>query len=217
MSSPLHSRFDAPGWRFAGAIVSWSMFAFFFLGLYQAAAVVIGLGGYCASGGPYVIETECPEAVIVFAPVGIFGMMAAAGIALFFARGFGVSLVAWAWPILFVGLGIQFILGAVGGVGIVTNILVGVMFIVMGLVPVWFLVSSKAIVPTLVGSVSVTGARFQYEGKARRYFGLTPTEAEVGATPTAIDWVIALGLWVVSVALGSWLSIAAFNALATSA
>lgn len=217
MTSHASGRFDAPGWRFAGAIVSWAMFAFFFLGLYQAAAVVIGLGGYCASGGPYVIETECPEAVIVFAPIGIFGMFAAAGIALFFARGFGVSLVAWAWPILFVGLGIQFILGAVGGVGIISNIIVGVMFIVMGLVPVWFVISSKALAPTLVGSVNVVGARFAYEGKARRYFGLTPTEAEEVTTPTPVDWVIALGLWVVSVALGSWLSVTAFNALATSA
>lgn len=217
MTSQASGRFDAPGWRFAGAIVSWVMFAFFFLGLYQSAAVVIGLGGYCASGGPYVIETECPEAVIVFAPVGIFGMFAAAGVALFFARGFGLSLVAWAWPILFVGLGIQFILGAVSGVGIISNIIVGVMFIVMGLVPVWFLVSSKALAPTLVGSVNVVGARFAYEGKARRYFGLTPTEAQEVTTPTPADWAIALGLWVVSVAFGSWLSITAFNALATSA
>ncbi|GHF22068.1 hypothetical protein [Pseudolysinimonas yzui] len=217
MTSHGSGRFDAPGWRFAGAIVSWAMFAFFFLGLYQAAAVVIGLGGYCASGGPYVIETECPEAVIVFAPIGIFGMFAAAGVALFFARGFGVSLVAWAWPILFVGLGIQFILGAVGGVGIISNIVVGVMFIVMGLVPVWFVISSKALTPTLVGSVNVVGARFAYEGKARRYFGLTPTEAEEVTAPTPTDWAIALGLWVLSVALGSWLSVTAFNALATSA
>ena len=62
------SRFDAPGWRLAGSVLSWAMFAFFFGGLYQTAAVVIGLGGYCASGGPYVIETECPDAVVVFAP-----------------------------------------------------------------------------------------------------------------------------------------------------
>jgi hypothetical protein len=192
------------------------MFAFFFLGLYQSAAVVIGLGGFCASGGPYVIETECPESVVVFAPIGIFGMFASAGVALFFARGFGLSLVAWAWPILFVGLGIQFILGAVGGVGIISNIVVGVLFIAMGLAPVWFVVSSKAVTPTLVGSVNLAGARFQYEGKANRYFGFTPTEAEEVTTPTGVDWVLSLGLWVVSVALGAWLSVTAFNALATA-
>lgn len=210
------SRFNAPGWRFAGSVASWLVFAFFFGGLFQTAGVVIGLGGYCASGGPYVIETECPEAVVVFAPLGIFGMMAAVGIALGVARGFGVSLVAWGWPILFVGLGAQFILGAVGGIGIVTNVLVGVMFVVMGLVPVWFLARAKAIAPTLVGSVNISGERFAYEGKSRRYFGLTPTEAEVEVAPTALDWVISVGLWLGSAGLGAWLSVLAFTALGSA-
>jgi hypothetical protein len=210
------SRFNAPGWRLAGSVTSWLLFAFFFGGLFQTAGVVIGLGGYCASGGPYVIETECPEAVVVFAPFGIFGMLAAAGVALIIARGFGVSLIAWAWPILFVGLGAQFAAGAIGGVSIVTNVVIGVMFIVMGLAPVWFLVGSKAIVPTLVGSVNIAGERFAYEGKARRYFGLTPTEAEHETVPTALDWVIALGLWLVSTGLGAWLSVLAFNAVGSA-
>lgn len=211
------SRFDSPLWRIVGSAGSWVLFAFFFLGLYQSASVVIGLGGFCASGGPYVIETECPEAVIVFAPIGIFGMFAAAGVALLIARGFGVSLLAWAWPILFVGLGMPFILGAVSGVGVISNIIVGVLFIVMGLAPVWFLISSKAVAPTLVGSVNLAGGRFAYDGRASRYFGLTPAKDDEVTTPTGTDWVIALGLWVVSVALGSWLSVTAFNALATSA
>lgn len=210
------SRFNAPGWRFAGSIASWLLFAFFFGGLFQTAGVVIGLGGFCASGGAYVIETECPEAVVVFAPLGIFGMMAAAGVALAVARGFGVSLVAWGWPILFVGLGVQFIHGAVGGIGIISNAIVGVMFIVMGLAPVWFLGSARAVVPTLVGSVNIVGQRFAYDGKARRYFGLTPTEAETETVPTALDWVIALGLWLVSAGLGAWLSVLAFNAIGSA-
>lgn len=211
------SRFATPAWRLVGSVASWVFFSFFFLGLYQAAAVVIGLGGYCASGGPYVIETECPEAVIVFAPIGTFGMFAAGAIALIFARGFGVSLLAWAWPILFVGLGFPFILGAVAGVGVVSNIIVGVLFIVMGLAPVWIVVSGKAVAPTLVGSVNLAGESFTYEGKPRPYFGLTPTHGDGAATPTAVDWVVSLGLWLVSVALGSWLSLTAFNALATAA
>jgi hypothetical protein len=210
------SRFDAPGWRLAGSVLSWAMFAFFFGGLYQTAAVVIGLGGYCASGGPYVIETECPDAVVVFAPLGVFGMFAAAGVALLLARGFGVSLVAWAWPILFVGLGSQFIEGAVGGISVISNLLVGVMFVVMGVAPVWFVIGSKALVPTLVGSVNLAGARFAYEGKSRRYFGLTPTEAEVDTTPNAFDWILALGLWLASAGLGAVLSVLAFTAVGSA-
>jgi hypothetical protein len=210
------SRFNAPGWRVAGSVVSWLLFVFFFGGLYQSAGAVIGLGGSCASGGPYVVETECPEAVVVFAPVGIFGMMAAVGVALVVARGFGVSLVAWAWPILFVGLGAQFILGAVGGFALVTNVLLGLMFIAMGLAPVWFVVRSRAVVPTLVGSVSISGARFAYDGNARRYFGFTPAEAQTETVPTTLDWVIALGLWLVSAGLGAWLSLLAFAAVASA-
>lgn len=210
------SRFNAPGWRLAGSVVSWVLFAFFFGGLYQTAAVVIGLGGYCASGGAYVIETECPEAVVVFAPLGIFGMMAAVGVAVVVARGFGVSLIAWAWPILFVGLGVPFILGAVAGVGIISNIIVGVMFVVMGLAPVWFVIRSKSVVPTLVGSVNIAGQRFAYDGTPRRYFGLTPTEADVETVPTALDWMLALGLWAVSAGLGAWLSVLAFTAVGSA-
>jgi hypothetical protein len=213
MSTVPVGRFESPVWRLAGAVVSWLSFTFFFLALFQTAAVVMGLGGFCASGGPYVIETECPEAVVIFAPISVFGMFFAAGVALFVARGFGVSLIAWAWPILFVGLGIQFLIGATGGQGIVVNILLGLMFIAMGLGPVWFVVSRKAVVPTLVGSQSITGVRFLYEGKARRYFGLTPTEVGEEARATATDWVISLGLWVLSVAVGGWLSLVAFNAV----
>lgn len=210
------SRFNAPGWRLAGAVVSWVMFTFFFTGLYQSAAVVMGLGGFCASGGPYVIETECPDAVLVFAPLGIFGMMASVGISLAIARGFGVSLIAWAWPILFVGLGIQFVLTAISGIGVISNVLIGVMFLVMGLVPVWFVLTSKALVPTLVGSVNLLGLRFAYDGTPRRSLGLTPTETEEVATPAPVDWVLAIGLWVASVALGGWLAVLAFNALGSA-
>ena len=44
-------------------VVSWLLFTLSFTLLYQVSAVVMGLGGFCASGGPYVIETECPEAL----------------------------------------------------------------------------------------------------------------------------------------------------------
>lgn len=210
------SRFDTPVWRLVGSVVSWTAYLFFFTGLYQAAAAVMSLGGSCASGGPYAIEVECPESVIVFAPLGIFGFFLSLGVALVFARGFGVSLVAWAWPILFVGLGIEFILAGASGQSSVVNIVIGIMFIAMGLAPVWFVVSSKALAPTLVGSRRLTGERFAYDGKARRYFGLTPTEAGVEVAPGPRDWTISLGLWLVSAALGVWLGLLAFAAVAAA-
>ena len=216
MTSGRLSRVDTPAWRLVGSVLAWTAFTFFFLGLYQAAAAVMSLGGSCASGGPYVIGVECPESVIVFAPIGIFGMMFAVGVALFVARGFGVALVAWAWPILFVGLGLQFLLEITGGQGIVVNLLCGIMFLVFGLVPVWFVISSKTVVPTLVGSRRLTGERFSYDGKARRYFGLKPTEGGDEVRPVPADWALSLGVWVVSVGLGGWLSLVAFAAVAAA-
>jgi hypothetical protein len=125
---------NGPVARVLGSAVSWLLFVLCFTLLHQVSAVVMGLGGFCASGGPYVIETECPEAVVLFAPLSIFGGLIAAAIGLFFARGFGTPLVIWAWPILFVGLGLDFLFASFvpGGV---TYLIIAILFIVMGLVP----------------------------------------------------------------------------------
>jgi hypothetical protein len=209
------SRFRAPIWRIVGSFVSWALFAFSFLALYQTAAVVIGLGGFCASGGAYVIETECPEAVVLFAPLGIFGMLFAVGIGLFFARSFGTPLYLWAWPILFVVLGIQFALGATLGVSIVTNILLGLMFIVMGIIPWWWIIRAGA-QPFLIGMSNALGQPFSYRDTGRKsYFGPSAPEGEQAA-PTPGDWALSLGLTLVGTALGAWLSILAFNAVASA-
>jgi hypothetical protein len=208
----MFARLDTPLGRLVGSVLSWAVFAYFFLGLYQVAAIVMGLGGSCASGGPYQIEAECPGSVLWFAPGGMFGLFLALGLALF-ARGFGVSLIAWGWPILFIGLGIQFFAGMTSGQGIAVNIVCGLLFVVMGAGPVWFVIRSKVVVPTLVGSRSISGDRFGYDGKARRYFGLTPTEGGGETTPTARDWVLSLGLWAASVGAGTWLSLLTFAAL----
>ena len=74
------TRFTGPLWRVAGSFVSWFVFALSFTLLYLGSAVVMGLGGYCASGGPYVIETECPDAVVAFVPLSIFTGLAAVAV-----------------------------------------------------------------------------------------------------------------------------------------
>jgi hypothetical protein len=207
------ARLDTPLGRVAGSVLSWAVFAYFFLGLFQVARIVMGLGGSCASGGPYQIETECPDSVLWFAPGGMFGLFLAVGLS-FVARGFGVSLIAWGWPILFIGLGIQFFAGMTSGQGIVVNIVCGLLFVIMGSGPVWYVIANKVVVPTLVGSRSITGERFGFDGKARRYFGLTPTEGGGETAPTARDWAISVLAWAVSVGLGAWLSLLTFAAFA---
>ncbi|HEX7941971.1 MAG TPA: hypothetical protein VF488_09210, partial [Gemmatimonadaceae bacterium] len=125
---------NSPAARVLGSAGSWFAFVFCFTLLFRTASVVMGLGGSCASGGPYVIEVECPDAVLLFAPLSIVGLFVAAGIALALARGFGTPLILWGWPILFVGLGIDFLLASFVPGGI-ANLVVAIVFIAMGLVP----------------------------------------------------------------------------------
>ena len=71
------------------------------------------LGGFCASGGPYVIAVECPDAVIATTPLSIFGGFLAAGLMAWGgaapAAAAWMSLVFLAWPALFLSLGWNFL------------------------------------------------------------------------------------------------------------
>jgi hypothetical protein len=211
-------RFAAPAWRIAGSFVSWAAFTFFFMGLFQVAGVVIGLGGFCASGGPYVIETECPEAVVLFAPLGIFGMIGAVVVGLVFAREFGTPLVLWAWPILFIGLGGQFFAGAfIDGQVAITNIFLGLMFVVMGFVPLWWSIRA-GVQPFLLGNANPADQQFTYRDAGRKSY-FAPTYAKGAADPippTPADWALTLGILVVAIGLGGWLSVLAFNAVGSA-
>src|SRR6186713_329670 len=106
------NRFASPLWRVLGSFVSWLLFSLSFSLLYMGSAVVMGLGGFCASGGPYVIETECPDAVVAYVPLSIFGGLIACAIGAVFAQGFGTPLISWGWPILFGGLGTAFLISS---------------------------------------------------------------------------------------------------------
>ena len=211
-------RCAAPGWRLAGSFVSWFAFVFFFMGLFQVAGVVIGLGGFCASGGAYEISVECPEGVVLFAPLGIFGMIAGVVIGLVFAREFGTPLVLWAWPILFVGLGAQFFAGAfVGGQVAITNILLGLMFVVMGVIPLWWSIRA-GVQPFLLGNANALDQQFAYRDTGRKSHFAPKyekgTDEPITASPA--DWALSLGILVVAIATGGWLSILAFNAVGTA-
>lgn len=208
-------RFRGPGWRVAGSALSWLLFAFSFTALYQAAAVVSGLGGFCASGGPYVIETECPESVIVFAPLAFPGIFLAAGLALVFARGFGTPLVVWGWPILFVGLGWNFLDTALKGAA--DGWFLAVLFFVMGATPlVWELRGGLRRV--LLGSHDVRDRRFvERENVPRTIYTMTrPDRGEEVVEPTFGAWVLSLGTFLVSAGLGVYLALTAFAAIAAS-
>lgn len=203
-------RFTGPLWRVAGSIVSWALFTFCFTLLFLGATTVMGLGGYCASGGPYVIEVECPEAVAVTMPLSVFGGLAAVAIGVALARGFGVPVVSWAWPILFVGLGAGFLFVGVlaFAFGGLTFVIIGVMFVVMGLVP---LVLGLRAAPRelFLGVTNALDVPFVRTGAERRSFVpmrfRSPAPAESDVVPTAQDWLTSIVLVAVSAGGGIYL------------
>ena len=202
---------NGPAARIVGSAFSWLLFTTSFTLLYLSAGVVMGLGGFCARGGPYVIETQCPDSVVLFTPLSIFGALIAVAIGLVLARGFGSPLVIWAWPILFVGLGIDFLLASFipGGV---SNLIVGIVFIVMGLVPLVIVLRIGA-ARLLVGTTNAHDRPFRDGRGATPIFTVARTGADRDAAPaTAGDWALALGISVPSILVGLWLAQLMFQA-----
>lgn len=213
-SSASPSAFDSPAVRVAGAVGSWLLFAFSLVVFLQATSSVLDVGGSCAWGGPYVPARVCPESVVVFAPLGILGVLVSWALAVALPRGLGVSLVAWGWPILFVGIGAQFVLAGTRGQGIVVNLVCGLLALGMGLLPAWFFVRRGALAPTLVGTRSLGGTRFAFPRPARRFVGRPAVEGEPEVPPGALDGLVSTVLWLVGAGVGSWLGILAFAAVA---
>jgi hypothetical protein len=204
------ARFQTPLWRVLGSFASWLLFSFCFSLLYLGSAIVMGLGGYCASGGPYVIETECPDAVAVTMPLSIFGGMAAVAIGLFFARGFGVPLVSWAWPVLFVGLGSAFLISSAQPGGI-TFLIIGILFVIMGAAPlvIEFRASARNL---FLGTANAAGIKFVETASGRTSYlqlgrwNAGARESDDRVAPTGGDWTLALGLAIVAIGLGIYLA-----------
>ena len=196
---------NSPAARVLGSAGSWLLFTCSFTLLYLTSAIVMGLGGSCASGGPYVIETPCPDAVLVYAPLSIFGGLIAVAIGLLFARGFGTPVVVWAWPILFVGLGIDFLLASFmpGGVA---NLVVAIAFLAMGLIPL-IIVLRVGAARLLVGTTNARDRPFLDARGPTPIFGIGSRSGDRDAVPaSAGDWALALGVSVPAIVVGVWLA-----------
>ena len=228
-------RLTSPLWRYLGSAASWLIFTFSFTLLAVGASIVMGLGGFCASGGAYVIQTQCPDIVTLTTPGSIFGGLIAVGIGVVLASGFGTPLVSWAWPILFIGLGLAFLGSglAAGLEGIVFDLL-ALMFIVMGSVP---LVIELRADPQgfFLGTTNADGTKFVTRETGHRSlyrFGQTGTlnqpfpgvpspdqdaaglasKPADGVTPTARDWALSIGILLVFGGLGVYLALQIFAA-----
>jgi hypothetical protein len=107
---------------------------------------VMDVGGFCAEGGPYVVETPCPEGVALLVPLGIIGGLAAAAVAAGAGSRLGGSwsaVVLLAWPALFGALGWNFLEYGLNPPGDDPGwawgwLVCGVVFWAMALVPLYF-------------------------------------------------------------------------------
>lgn len=108
--------------------------------LYLGMRSVMDIGGACADGGPFVPRQSCPDGVPLLMLAGIWGGIIACGIYVWQTIKYRIpSLIALAWPALFLSLGWNFFEYAFNppfGSGIVWGWLVcGVVFVLMGGLP----------------------------------------------------------------------------------
>jgi hypothetical protein len=145
--------------------------------LWLSMRAVMGIGGACASGGPYVPAVECPDAVVLLTPLSAFGLFLFLGLAAWGGAqlsGGWLGLLALGWPILFLSLGWNFLEfglrppGGEPGEVVWSWIFCAVVFGLMGGVP-------------LVGAIwGLREARSGGDGRpARPYVALPPSRYQV--------------------------------------
>ena len=202
----------SPFARVVGAVGSWFLLGLCFALLFQASVALIGVGGMCASGGPYEIRVECPESVALFMPLSIFGGFIAVGISLAVARGFGTPLATLAWPILFCGLGVLFLWGFTSGVADWSWLLIFLVFEAMGLAPLVLGLRANAR-EVVIGSVSIEGTPFTTPESGRTWLPRRRRDRDEAVEPTARDWLLAIVTTLIGGGLGVLLGVAVFRSV----
>lgn len=120
---------------FAG---SWVLLSAGIVWIFTSAIQIMGVGGFCAEGGPYEIATHCPADSAIFMNVGFLAVAAGVLLGIFGARGFGVPAHGFVWSLLFGVMGIAFLISAFlapSGVS-VAWLICGALFITLALPPV---------------------------------------------------------------------------------
>ena len=119
--------------------------------IFLSMRAVMDVGGFCAEGGPYEIQTHCPEGTVLLVPLSIFGGLGSAALAGWKGAQIGgpfAGLVALAWPALFISLGWNFLEyglwppGDEGGI-VWGWLIPGVIFEAMGILPLLALLPSR--------------------------------------------------------------------------
>ena len=119
--------------------------------IFLSMRAVMDVGGFCAEGGPYEIQTHCPEGTVLLLPLSIFAGLGSAALAGWKGAQIGgpfAGLVALAWPALFISLGWNFLEyglwppGDDGGI-VWGWLIPGVIFEAMGILPLLGLLPSR--------------------------------------------------------------------------
>jgi hypothetical protein len=113
---------------------------------------VLDIGGFCAEGGPYEIETHCPDGVPLLMMLGLPAVFLFGGLMVWRGQAIGSpyqGAVFVAWPALFLSLGWNFLeygFFPPGGAGQAWGWLIcGVVFVVMGAVPLWIVLRTDGV------------------------------------------------------------------------
>jgi hypothetical protein len=130
--------------RWTGSLVGLAGVAFSLTLLFKSMRAVQSIGGFCASGGPYQIAHSCPKGVTGLLPLSIIGGLVFLGLFAACVGDRGRPAVLLAWPALFLSLGWNFLdygLHLTSGSGVNGGFLTcAVIFILMGAVPLFFMV-----------------------------------------------------------------------------
>lgn len=98
--------------RVATTLISIACMAAIFVMVPLAMLQLLDVGGFCASGGPYVIRQECPDGVMPVLGAG-FPLLFVFGIAYTVSLPTGWRfLLVWCWPLLFLIIAAAFIVSA---------------------------------------------------------------------------------------------------------
>ncbi|MBA4248604.1 MAG: hypothetical protein C0444_09980 [Microbacterium sp.] len=204
---------DTAATRVLGSLFSWFSLALALTLLLQSVSALADLGGFCARGGPFVIEVECTDAIVAFTPTSILGGLAAVFVGTLLAQGFGVVVWIFAWPALFVSLAMIFLRSFFVN-GDLTGLFIGILFIAMGLAPL-FLALPAAPQRMLLGRVDAQGRAFSEARPARPYILSMRPPPEPGENPPTIsDWVLSFGVAISGLVLGIWLGVVWFASVA---
>jgi hypothetical protein len=197
---------DSPATRVLGSLFSWFSLALALTLLFQSVNALADLGGYCARGGPYVIAVECTDAIVAFAPTSILGGLITVFLGAWLAQGFGVAVLLFAWPALFVSLAVVFLRTFIVS-GDLTGLIIGIFFTAMGLAPLVFALPA-APQRLMLGRVDAQGRAFWEAHPARAHLLSMRPPREPGENhPSLGDWILSFGVALGGVALGVWLGV----------